>query len=97
MPVGVVEIYATATVVVVDFPGSLVIRVGVVGEAGFPEPRKGRIEFVLVEQESVVLGLDILGVCVVQGDPIADLKRYERTPLLADRKVEDSGEKSRNR
>lgn len=58
--------------------------VGVVGEARFLDASKGCVELVLVEQESVVLGLDVFSVGVGEGDPVAELNRHEWAPLFPD-------------
>src|SRR6266446_1981934 len=79
--VGAIEIDAAAAVEVVDLAGPLTAEIRVVRNARAADAGQSGVELRLGHQESVVLGVKIGGVPVVERDPVARADRYELAPL----------------
>src|SRR5437879_3251064 len=91
VPVGIVEVHATAAVAVVDLSRLPAAWVGVGGDLAVDEPLVAGIEGGVVDQEGDVNWSDVSGVAVVEGD-VADLKRLEVAHGCTQIEAEDVGQ-----
>ena len=95
MSVGIFEVDAAATPVMVDLAGAALVVVGEVGDARLLQARERGIELLVIDQEGVVLGADVPEIDEVEGDAVGGLHRTEGTPLRCRLHAQDVGEKLR--
>src|SRR5205807_1539008 len=94
--VGVSEVHAATTVVVVDLARSAERRVGPVVEPPLGDPTEDLVELVLADQERVVLRRDLaLDVVVVERHLVADLDDAKGPEARRRLQPEDLGEERR--
>src|SRR5882757_3214518 len=74
---------------VVDLARPFLVGTGEIGEPGILHPSEGGVEFLVVDQEGVMLGAHILGIDEVERDAIAGLDWPERPPLRSDIHAQD--------
>src|SRR5258708_28408915 len=90
--VGGVEVDAAAAPMVVDLARPFLVGTGEIGEPGILHPSEGCVEFLVVDQEGVMLGAHILGIDEVERDTIAGLDWPKRPPLRSDIHAQDIGQ-----
>jgi hypothetical protein len=81
VPVGIVEIDAAAAIEMVDFARMLAAEIGVMLDAVGANTGEGGIEFLLADQEGIVLRAEALGVRKIEGNAVFGLDRYEVSPF----------------
>ena len=94
MAVGVLEVYAAATVVPADFAGAFSVWVGPVLEPSLADAGEDLVELFFANQEGVVLGGN-LAVVIIEVDRHVVIERHDkhRSERRGIREAEDLSEK----
>src|SRR6516162_549138 len=95
MPVGVVEVDAATTILMVYLARPLAAKIRVMLDATGANAGEGRVELRLADQKGEMPRAEVRRVGKIEGDPIVGLDRHEVTPFRSGFEVQDVGEELR--
>jgi hypothetical protein len=94
MAAGIVKIYPTSAVQMVDLAGTGQVEIRVEFDTHFADPLERRIKLRLTNQERVMLWAEVAGIGEIQRDAIAGDHRQEMRPLPSDFQAQDTSKKT---